>query len=64
MTAVITKPTSTARRRLAVSFSRISFMRPPATVSRLADIICMPYRNSARPPSRESAISKPIVILL
>src|SRR5699024_10190377 len=33
----------------AVSFSRIRFIRLPAAASRPELIICMPYRNSARP---------------
>ena len=42
ITAVITAPTNTPRTRLEVSRSSMSFMRPPATDSRLLDIICMP----------------------
>ena len=40
--AVMPAPTSTPRKRLAVSFSRMRFMRLPAAASRPALIICMP----------------------
>ena len=52
MIAVIPAPTSTPRKRLAVSLSRICFMRLPAAASRFVLIICIPYRNSASPPRR------------
>ena len=42
MTAVIAAPTSTPRKRLLVSFSRISFIRSPAAASRPELIICIP----------------------
>ena len=51
MTAVMPAPTSTPRIRFEVSFSRMRFIRLPAAASRPELIICMPYRNSARPPS-------------
>ena len=51
-TAVMPAPTATPRKRLAVSFSRMRFMRLPAAASRPELIICIPYRNSASPPSR------------
>lgn len=52
ITAVMPAPTRTPRKRLAVSRSRISFILLPAAASRPELIICMPYRNSARPPKR------------
>ena len=52
ITAVMPAPTATPRKRLAVSFSRICFMRLPAAASSPVLIICMPYRKSARPPNR------------
>ena len=52
ITAVIAAPTSTPRKRFEVSFSRICFIRLPAAASSPEDIICIPYKNSARPPSR------------
>jgi len=52
MTAVMPAPTRMPRKRLEVSRSRMPFMRLPAAASRPALIICMPYRNSARPPKR------------
>ena len=42
MTAVMPAPTSTPRTRLAVSFSRMCFIRLPAAASRPELIICMP----------------------
>ena len=41
MTAVIPAPTSTPSRRLAVSRSKIRFIRLPAAASRPDDIICI-----------------------
>ena len=52
MTAVMAAPTSTPKNRLAVSRSRICFIRLPAAASRPELIICMPYRNRAKPPNR------------
>ena len=52
ITAVMAAPTSTPKKRLAVSRSRICFIRLPAAASRPELIICMPYRNRARPPNR------------
>ena len=52
MTAVMTAPTSTPSRRLEVSFSRMLFIRLPAAASRPELIICIPWRNRAKPPSR------------
>ena len=52
MIAVIPAPTNTPKNRLAVSRSRICFMRLPAAASRLVLIICMPYKNNASPPNR------------
>ena len=51
ITAVMAAPTSTPRKRLAVSRSRISFILLPAAASRPELIICIPWRNRARPPS-------------
>ena len=48
--AVISAPTSTPIKRLAVNFSRMAFIRLPAAASRPELIICIPWRNSARPP--------------
>ena len=42
MTAVMPAPTATPRMRLAVSRSRMRFMRLPAALSRPLLIICMP----------------------
>ena len=61
--AVMPAPTSTPRKRLAVRRSKICFIRLPATASRLLLIICMPYMNSARPPSRLRITSIPILFL-
>ena len=52
MTAVMAAPTSTPKNRLAVRRSRICFIRLPAAASRPELIICMPYKNRARPPNR------------
>ena len=62
--AVIPAPTSTPKKRLAVRRSNICFIRLPATASRLLLIICMPYINSARPPSRLNTNSTPMCFLL
>ena len=64
ITAVMTAPTSTPRIRLAVSFSRMLFMRLPAAASRPELIICMPCRNSARPPNRLKILAILIKMLL
>ena len=52
ITAVMAAPTSTPKNRLAVRRSRICFIRLPAAASRPELIICMPYKNKARPPNR------------
>ena len=59
--AVITAPTRTPLIRLEVSFSKIDFILFPAAASRPLLIICIPYRNSASPPSKESISVIPIV---
>ena len=68
MTAVMAAPTATPKMRLEVSFSRICFIRLPAAASRPPLIICMPYRNSASPPSRlkmsETFIRDPLYLFL
>ena len=56
ITAVIPAPTHTPRKRFAVRRSRICFIRLPAAASRLTLIICIPYKNSARPPSKPKTI--------
>ena len=42
MTAVMPAPTATPRKRFAVNFSRICFMRLPAAASSPVLIICIP----------------------
>ena len=51
ITAVITAPTPTPRKRFVVSFSKIVFILFPAANSRPFDIIVIPYKNSAKPPN-------------
>ena len=51
MTAVTKAPVAAPMNRLVVSFSRMSFIRSPATALSESDIWFMPKRNSARPPS-------------
>ena len=51
ITAVMAAPTSTPRKRLAVSRSRIPFILLPAAASSPALIICIPWRNRASPPN-------------
>ena len=62
--AVISAPTSTPMKRLAVSRSRMAFIRLPATASRPELIICMPWRNSARPPKTPRNSSRFMFYLL
>ena len=50
ITAVMPAPTATPSRRLLVNRSKIRFMRLPAAASSPELIICIPYKNSARPP--------------
>ena len=52
--AVISAPTRTPIKRLAVNFSRMAFIRPPAAASRPELIICIPCRNRANPPKTPS----------
>ena len=52
MTAVIPAPTITPRKRLEVSLSKIRFILFPAAASSPELIICIPYRKSAKPPSK------------
>ena len=49
MTAVTAAPSSTALRVLLVSFSRMVSSLPPDMRVRPSPMMCMPYRNSARP---------------
>ena len=60
MTAVMAAPTSTPKKRLAVSRSRILFIRAPAAASRPELIICIPCKNNARPPSSPNISEMPI----
>ena len=60
ISAVMPAPTRIPIKRLVVSFSRICFILFPAAASRLLLIICIPYRNSARPPRRPKSNSTPI----
>ena len=50
--AGISAPTRMPIKRLAVRRSRMVFIRLPAAASRPELIICIPWRNSARPPNR------------
>jgi hypothetical protein len=47
---VITAPSKRLLKRLEVIFLRTACSLPPATFSRLPDIICIPKRKNARPP--------------
>ena len=58
--AVMAAPTSTPKKRLAVSRSRILFIRAPAAASRPELIICIPCKNNARPPSSPNISEMPI----
>ena len=50
MTAVTKAPVTAPMNRLVVSFSRMSFIRSPATALSESAIWFMPKRKSARPP--------------
>ena len=51
--------------RFTVSFSKIPFILLPATASKFSLIICIPYKNSARPPSKVIPIcAAPILFFL
>ncbi len=52
MMAVTKAPVIRPMMRLLVSRARICFMLSPATFFRASAICSMPYRNTARPPSR------------
>ena len=56
MTAVTKAPVAAPMNRLVVSFSRMSFIRSPATALSESAIWFMPKRNSARPPSSPIAM--------
>ena len=62
--AVTPAPTRMLMMRLDVSFSNTDFIEFPAVSSRPFDIMRMPYRNNASPPSIETTIStiSPIVL--
>ena len=57
ITAVMAAPTIMPRKRLLVSLSRMVFIRSPAAPSRPELIICIPYRNRARPPNNFRILS-------
>ena len=57
ITAVTAAPANAALNRLVVNLARKSLTRSPATIFSASVILCMPYRNSARPPPRLISIT-------
>ena len=55
--AVIAMPSSRALSGLSVILRRIFSSLPPAIFSRPFDIVCIPKRKNARPPSRVNILN-------
>ena len=64
ITAVTAAPSATALNGLDVNFSRMRSSFPPATLESPSPMACMPYKNSAKPPSMVSTLKISIILLL
>ena len=63
MSAVINAPTPTPKKRFVINFSRIVFILLPAASSNPLDIIVIPYKNKAKPPSNANILDNSISFL-